>query len=124
MRVLLDTQLVLWAMAEPDKLPPAARRQIDEAQVFVSAASLWEIAIKASLGKLTVEPESIRTTIAPSGFDELPITGAHAVRVKTLPWHHRDPFDRLLVAQALVEPLILLTADGILAAYGDGVHVV
>lgn len=124
MQVLLDTQLVPWAMAEPDKLPPAARRHIDEAQVFVSAASLWEIAIKASLGKLTVEPESIRTAIAPSGFDELPVTGAHAVRVKTLPWHHRDPFDRLLVAQALVEPLILLTANGMLAAYGDGVRVV
>lgn len=124
MRVLLDTQLVLWAMAEPEKLPPIARRHIDEAQVFVSAASLWEIAIKASLGKLNFEPESIRTTIAPSGFDELPVTGVHAARVKTLPWHHRDPFDRLLVAQALVEPLILLTADAMLSAYGDGVHVV
>lgn len=124
MRVLLDTQLVLWAMAEPQKLPLAARREIEEAQVFVSAASLWEIAIKAGLGKLTIEPEIIRAAIVPSGFDELPVTGAHAARVKALPWHHRDHFDRLLVAQALAEPLILLTVDRMLAAYGDGVRVV
>jgi PIN domain nuclease of toxin-antitoxin system len=122
-RVLLDTHLLLWALAAPSKLPTEARKRIDAAEVFVSAASIWEISIKSALGKLVADPTEVLTAIAPAGFGMLAISGEHAARVRALPPLHRDPFDRMLIAQASVEPMILLTNDDALSAYGTIVAV-
>jgi PIN domain nuclease of toxin-antitoxin system len=124
-RLLLDTHVFLWAVADSRKLGAAARRLIEEAdEVRVSAASIWEIAIKSRLGKLVGDAESLAAAIEDSGFAELPVTGRHAAAVARLPLHHADPFDRLLVAQALAEPLILLTADKTLTQYSELVRVI
>jgi PIN domain nuclease of toxin-antitoxin system len=117
-RVLLDTHLLLWALGAPSKLTVATRKQIEGAEVFVSAASIWEISIKSALGKLEADPKEVLAAISPAGFSLLPISGEHAARVRELPPHHKDPFDRMLVAQASVEPLILLTNDDALRPYG------
>lgn len=122
--LLLDTQVVLWALSGHRRLSREARRLIDQRDVFVSAASIWEIAIKASLGKLDADPAVVREALAPSGFDELPVTGTHAAHVAALRPHHRDPFDRLLVAQSEIEGLTLLTADTQLEPYGRSVQLV
>ena len=120
MRLLLDTHIFLWAVAGSAVLKPATRRLIESAsEVYVSAASLWEIAIKTRLGKLDADPHGLVAAIDQSGFIELPVRAAHAALVSELPLHHNDPFDRLLVAQARAEPLKLLTADAALAAYGE-----
>ena len=123
-RILLDTHLLLWAVSEPRKLPAEARRRIDEAEVFVSAASIWEVSIKAAIGKLAADPAQLLAEIEPAGFQLLPVTGQHAAAVALLPALHHDPFDRLLVAQAKTEPLLLLTNDSALPVYGDCVHLV
>ncbi len=123
-RILLDTHLLLWAVAEPRKLPPAARSRINGADVFVSAASIWEVSIKTALGKLAADPAELLAEIEPAGFSLLPVTGEHAAAVSRLPAVHADPFDRMLVAQAKTEPLLLLTNDAILAGYGDCVELV
>lgn len=118
MRVLLDTHVFLWAVAGHSALKPAARRTIEAAdRVYVSAASIWEVAIKARLGKIQADPLALIAAIDESGFAELPVTAAHAAAVADLPPHHQDPFDRLLIAQALAEPLKLLTADALLSRY-------
>lgn len=119
MRLLLDTHLLLWALARPSRLSAAARRQIDSADVYVSAASIWEISIKTALGKLEANPSEVLEAIEPAGFSMLSVTGQHAAKVAELPALHKDPFDRMLVAQASVEPMILLTNDDALAAYGS-----
>lgn len=120
MRLLLDTQVFLWAMANDDRLLPQARELLEEAdEVHVSAASIWEIAIKARLGKLKADTDRLVEMSEQAGFVELPVTSRHAARVARLPDHHTDPFDRLLVAQAMTEPLLLVTVDRQLAAYGD-----
>jgi PIN domain nuclease of toxin-antitoxin system len=124
MRVLLDTHLLLWALATPGRLSPAAREVIASADVFVSAASIWEISIKTQLGKLDANPRHVLAAVEPAGFSLLPISGEHAVRVAELPAAHRDPFDRMLAAQASVEPMILLTNDAALSPYGSFVSVV
>jgi len=125
MRLLLDTHVFLWAVADSRALKAAARRQILAAEeVYVSAASIWEIAIKARLGKLEGDPVRLAQAIEESGFLELPVRAEHAARVAELPLHHADPFDRLLVAQAAAEPLLLLTGDAALARYGELVRVV
>lgn len=118
MRILLDTHLLLWALATPDRLPKAARRQIVDAEVYVSAASIWEISIKSALGKLEADPAAVLAAVEPAGFKLLSITGQHAAGVARLPPLHRDPFDRLLISQAVSEPMILLTNDAALAGYG------
>lgn len=118
MRILLDTHLLLWALATPERIPVRARRLIEQAEVYVSAASIWEIGIKAALGKLQADPLLIAEQVEPAGFLHLPVTGWHAAEVARLPPLHRDPFDRLLVAQAMTEPLVLLTTDGQLPPYG------
>lgn len=124
MKVLLDTHLVLWSMQGRSALPKAVLPWLEEAdEVLVSAASLWEAAIKAALGKLRTDIDALEHRLIVAGFVALPVTWAHAARVRTLPMHHRDPFDRLLVAQALTEPLHLLTCDKSLAAYSDLVTV-
>ena len=120
MRLLLDTHIFLWAVAGSRLLKPAARRAIQAAdQVYVSAASIWEVAIKAPLGKIKADPDELVAAIEASGFVELPVRAAHAAGVARLPLHHQDPFDRLLVAQAIAEPLKLLTADATLARYSN-----
>jgi PIN domain nuclease of toxin-antitoxin system len=125
MRLLLDTHIFLWVVTDSRKLKAAARSTIAAAEaVHVSAASIWEIAIKARLGKIDGDPRKLADAIGPSGFVELPVSALHAARVAHLPDHHHDPFDRLLVAQALTEPLVLLTADSQLARYGELVQLV
>ncbi len=125
MRTLLDTQLYLWFLANSPKLSKKARIQIDEAEeVFVSAASIWESAIKVGLDRLTVSIEDLIQGITMSGFLELPITAKQSALVAELPLYHRDPFDRLLIAQAMYEPLRLLTADATLQPYSDLVELV
>ena len=120
MRLLIDTQIFIWAVMESENLSIQAREIIlNASNVFVSAASIWEIAIKARLGRLEGDPKEFVTSIEQSGFRELPISARHAALVHDLPLYHRDPFDRLLVAQALSEPLRLLTADRMLSQYSD-----
>ncbi|WP_241239309.1 type II toxin-antitoxin system VapC family toxin [Burkholderia stagnalis] len=102
------------------KLSVAARTLISAAdEVFISSASIWEVAIKAGKGKLDVDVDRLIDEIEASGYSELPVRAAHGAAVRNLPHHHRDPFDRLLVAQAWCEPLLLVTADGHLAQYGS-----
>jgi PIN domain nuclease of toxin-antitoxin system len=124
MRVLLDTHLLLWALSSPEKLSKRARQRIDSSEVYASAASIWEISIKSALGKLKAEPGEVLAAVEPAGFNHLPIVGGHAAKVAELPPIHKDPFDRLLVAQARFEPMILLTDDDVLDGYGDFIEVV
>ena len=119
MRVLLDTHLLLWALSQPSKLSAATRKRIVAAEVYVSAASIWEISIKSAMGKLVANPSEVLAGIEPAGFSLLPITGEHAAKVAELPLLHKDPFDRMLVAQASVEPMLLLTDDETLHGYGS-----
>ena len=116
---------VLWAVAGSRLLKPTVREAIESAEeVYVSAASIWEVANKVRLGKIEADPELLTGALTTSGFLELPVKAAHAAGVARLPMHHNDPFDRLLVAQALAEPLRLLTADAVLAKYSDVVVLV
>lgn len=121
MKLLLDTQLLLWAAGHPERLSLRARRQLNDAgnELLFSAASLWEITIKNGLGRddFRVEPRVLRRALLDNGYLELPITGEHALNVDALPPLHKDPFDRLLLSQALVEGITLLTADEQLARY-------
>jgi len=122
MRLLLDTHVFLWWVLDDRRLPASAARAISEADaVYVSSASIWEVAIKYGIGKLDADPQQLAEAIKPSGFDELPVRARHAAAVVSLPAHHNDPFDRLLVAQALAEPLTLVTVDTAVAAYGPPV---
>jgi PIN domain nuclease of toxin-antitoxin system len=123
-RILLDTHLLLWAFAAPERLPIRARKRIDVSEVFVSAASIWEVSIKAALGKLDADPAALLAEIEPAGFRLLPVTGEHAAAVARLPTIHNDPFDRMLVAQAKTEPLLLVTNDAALAGYGDCIELI
>lgn len=125
MRLLLDTNVLLWTLAGSSRI--AAVRDLilsDETEVYVSAASWWEIVIKASLGKLDANITELRQAAVESGFVELSITGLHAEMLKNLPMLHRDPFDRMIVTQAITEPMRLLTGDALLAGYGELVRVI
>ena len=124
MRLLLDTRLLLWWLENSPSLSARARETIRDPEntVFVSAVSLWEIWLKQSLGKLRL-PVDFTERLAAESFESLPLMASHARQVGLLPWHHGDPFDRMLVAQAQVEKLVLLTADNALAAYGPVVHI-
>lgn len=118
MRVLLDTHILLWALRDDPRLSNKARKLIENAaEIYVSAATFWEMAIKVGLGKLDVDLDEIREYCLESGFVELPITSEHAIAVKDLELHHKDPFDRLIVATAISEPMKLLTADTQVAQY-------
>ena len=118
MRLLLDTHILLWALNDDPKLSNEAQRLIKHAaDIYVSAASFWEMAIKVGVGKLAVDLDEIREYCLESGFVELPITLEHAIAVKDLEHHHKDPFDRLIIATALSEPMKLLTADPQVAQY-------
>jgi len=126
-RILLDTHVFIWAVTDSRRLGKEARQVMrDATEVFVSAASIWEIAIKSAIGKIKADPEEMARAIVASGFLELPITAGHAAQVARLPLpnDHKDPFDRLLVAQSIVEPLVLLTTDPKVAAYGGLIRAV
>lgn len=124
--LLVDTHLLLWWASMPEQLPAAARRSLEsvEPSPLFSVVSLWEVAIKASLGRadFQVNPLALRLGLLQEGFRELPIEVDHVLAVQQLPWIHRDPFDRLLVAQAIREGLSLLTADRTLLGYGEAVR--
>ncbi len=125
MRVLLDTHVFIWAVTGSAQLKADARARLMAAErVYVSAASIWEIAINSRLGKLDGAVASFVEAIEASGFQELPVTARHAAAVSGLPLHHADPFDRLLLAQAFTEPLRLVTADDALAKYGGAIEFV
>lgn len=124
MNLLLDTHIALWAITDNPKLSEAAREWITSPKttVWVSVASLWEIAIKHSLGRgdMPVSGHDAMRYFQASGYRLLPVEAEHAIAIETLPRHHQDPFDRILVAQALVEPMRLMTHDPLVAAYNDG----
>ena len=126
MRLLLDTHILLWWLADDPVLPTGARALIaDPANaVFVSPMTLWEIAIKARLGKMDADVDDVRAAATDGGFIPLPFTADHASEVARLPSHHRDPFDRALVAQARREPMRFLTHDVTLVAYGESILLV
>ncbi|MGA8529377.1 MAG: type II toxin-antitoxin system VapC family toxin [Acidobacteriaceae bacterium] len=121
MKLLLDTHLLLWAAGQPNRLPAAARSMIEDPahQLVFSAASLWEIAIKGGLGRadFRADPALLRRGLLDNGYTELAITGRHAVVVAGLPALHKDPFDRMLIAQATADGLLLLTVDPALTRY-------
>jgi PIN domain nuclease of toxin-antitoxin system len=114
-KLLLDTHIILWAAGQPEKLPESTRTLLTEAEnaLFFSAASIWEIVIKRGLGRedFKVDPRRLRKMLIMHGYTELPVTAEHALTVETLPLLHKDPFDRILLAQARVEGLRLITVD-------------
>lgn len=121
MKLLLDTHLLLWAAGQPDRLPPSALAEFEDPEnvLIFSAASLWEVAIKRGLGRhdFTVDPRLLRRGLLDNGYLALAVTGEHAVGVNGLPPIHNDPFDRILIAQAIAEGITLLTVDELVARY-------
>ncbi len=128
MKFLLDTHLLLWAAGTPERLSQPARSLIEDPAnlLLFSAASLWEITIKQGLGRadFQVNARVLRRGLLDNGYAELSISSAHAVAVDSLPPIHKDPFDRLLVAQATVEGIVLLTSDAVVANYPGPVQLV
>lgn len=126
MNLLLDTHLLLWAASEPERLSARARALLLDSnnQLSFSAASLWEIAIKNGLARadFKVDPRRLWRLLLVNGYRELPVSSEHTVAVNELPPLHRDPFDRILIAQARTEGLLLLTVDKAVAKYGEGVR--
>lgn len=121
MKLLLESHLLLWAAGSPERLPESARALFEDPgnELLFSAASLWEIAIKRGLGRsdFQVDARVLRRGLLDNGYRELPVTSEHAVAIDALPPLHRDPFDRILVAQAQVEGITLVTADEMVAKY-------
>jgi len=121
MKLLLDTHLLLWAAGQPERLSKEARKLLrsPENELFFSAASLWEVVIKRGLGRddFKADPRILRRGLLDNGYSELPISSEHAVAIESLPPIHKDPFDRILVAQAQVEGITLLTSDSRVAQY-------
>ena len=128
MSLLLDTHVLLWAAGEPERLPRSTQEMLEDPAVAVtfSAASIWEVAIKNGLGRadFSVDPRVLRRGLLEHGYVELPVTGAHAAAVDVLRDIHRDPFDRLLIAQAHAEGLTLLTADSVIGRYPGPIWVI
>jgi PIN domain nuclease of toxin-antitoxin system len=128
MKILLDTHLLLWAASQPARLPAVALSLLSDSrnQPVFSAASLWEIAIKRGLGRgnFQVDPRVLRRSLVDNDYEELAITGEHAVAIGGLPAIHKDPFDRILVAQSIVEGITLLTSDTTLARYPGPIRLV
>jgi PIN domain nuclease of toxin-antitoxin system len=122
-RLLLDTHVLIWALVEPQRLAAKVRAELEDPDnaVLFSAASAWEMAIKSALGRadFQVSPETLVRAAEATGFVELPVRSAAALKVASLLPHHRDPFDRLLVAQAMTEPALLYTADVQLLPYSE-----
>lgn len=128
MKILLDTHILLWAAGEPDRLPMAAREILEnpETEPTFSPASLWEVAIKRGLGRddFQVDPRLLRRGLLDNGYVELPITGEHAVAVNSLSAIHKDPFDRMLIAQAMIAGIELLTGDELVGRYPGPIRLV
>jgi PIN domain nuclease of toxin-antitoxin system len=126
LKLLLDTHLLLWAAGQPQYLSKTARSLIDDAEneLLFSVASLWEVAIKSMLGRTDfhIDPKLLRRGLLDNGYTELPITSAHAVAVTSLPPIHKDPFDRLIVAQAMTEGITLVTSDQIISEYPGAIR--
>ncbi|MCK9540476.1 MAG: type II toxin-antitoxin system VapC family toxin [Novosphingobium sp.] len=126
MKLLLDTHVLLWAAGDPQRLSAEARKLLDDSdtELFFSAASLWEIAIKSGLGRpdFSVNARLLRRGLLDNGYSELPIASEHAVAIDALPDVHKDPFDRILIAQAIVEGITLLTTDEAVAQYSGPVR--
>ena len=126
MKLLLDTHLLLWAAAEPKRLPKNIRTLLEDRdnELLFSTASLWEVAIKSGLGRkdFRVEVRLLRRGLLDNGYSELPIVSDHIVAIESLPPIHKDPFDRVLVAQAAVEGLMLLTNDSVVAQYPGSIR--
>jgi len=120
-KLLLDTHILLWAAGNPDRLPAEARELIADTgnELLFSAASLWEVAIKSGLGRddFAVDARLLRRGLLDNGYGELPVASEHAVAIDALPPIHRDPFDRLLIAQSMVEGITLLTGDELVGRY-------
>ena len=120
---LLDTNILLAALIAPERLPQEVSDRLSDSasQVYFSAASIWEVAIKCSLNRASFDflPEDIHRLALDTGFTEMPVRGEDSYAVARMPWHHRDPFDRLLIAQALSLPAYLLTTDGLLNQYSE-----
>ncbi len=126
MKLLLDSHLLLWAASEPERISDEARNLIAASERYFSAASLCELAIKSALGRsdFVVDLAALHQGLRENQYGELPVTGAHALFTATLPPIHKDPFDRILVAQAILEGLTLMTADATVARYGGAVRLV
>lgn len=125
MKLLLDTQVVLWALSDPARLGPHALQMIEAADnVFVSSVSFWELAIKTAIGKIVLDLPKFHARSLGAGFEPLAVTAVHALAVMGLPPLHGDPFDRMLIAQAVSEPLHFLTRDAALARYPASVTLV
>lgn len=128
MRVLLDTHLLLWTAVRPDLVPEVARRLVDDPanDLFFSVVNVWEVAIKRAMGRrdFQVDPAVLRRGLLENGYGELTVTGDHAIAAGLLPQIHKDPFDRILVAQATVEAITLLTSDPVVARYPGPVRAV
>lgn len=124
MRLLLDTHLLLWALGDPKRIGRAGLALIERSDTYASAASIWEISIKAAQGRLKAKPDAVLQAIEPAGFALLSVQAEHAARVFDLGMPHADPFDRMLVAQAQSESMTLLTNDTVLAAYGQCVQLI
>lgn len=128
MKLLLDTHVLLWAAGSPAQLPPAVRALLEDPdnELVFSAASLWEITIKRSLGRpdFQVDARVLRRGLLDNGYLELAITSEHTVFIDSLPPIHKDPFDRILVAQATVEGITLLTSDALIAQYPGPIRTV
>ena len=124
MKLLLDTSILIWATANSSDLPAFARRALEDpkSELYVSVASAWEIAIKVNLGKLTFPVDRLQSVLEQTGCIVLPIGLDHAIRAAGLPKHHADPFDRMLVAQAQIEGLTLVTSDSIIPRYGVSLY--
>lgn len=118
MRILVDTQALLWWLMDSERLGAKARRIFVSGEPVVSPVVLWEIAIKVSLGKLSADVAEVSRIIAEQGLERLGISDRHMISLQALPFHHRDPFDRLLIAQSDAEDLPLLTSDAKIALYG------
>lgn len=126
MKLLIDTHLLLWAAGSPENLSTAARELMTDVKnkLFFSAANIWEIVIKRGLGRsdFLVDPGVLRRGLLDNGYEDLPITSEHALAIDTLPPIHKDPFDRILIAQATVEGITLLTSDSLISQYPGPVH--
>jgi PIN domain nuclease of toxin-antitoxin system len=118
-RILLDTHALLWALSNPRRLPARLTRMLrqPESDVYVSAVATWEIAIKSDLGRIDVQVAAVARAARDADFDELPVTIPHTLRLLDLPAHHRDPFDRLLIAQAVEERMAIVTHDPLFRRY-------
>lgn len=128
MKLLLDTHLLLWASDRPERLSKQAREALDQPDntLVFSAASIWEVAIKQALGRADFQADArlLRRGLLDNGYEELAVTGAHAVAIDSLPPLHKDPFDRILIAQAQVEGITLLTTDNRIAQYPGSIEAV